>query len=85
MTYWFCCGGYQTHLTHKGVSLLLENDLVRRKVVAHPKVTSEPITLVSTAKFGEVIPGIFQFCAVTRTMAKVGQEETKSCKQSTDV
>ena len=38
-----------------------------------PKVSSKPITLVSTKKSEEVIPGIFPSCAVTqarRNMAK---------------
>ena len=35
----------------KGVSLLLGNDLAGGKVVADPKVTSRPITLISTKKF----------------------------------
>ena len=47
------------------VSSLLENDLVDRKVVAKHKVTSKPITLISTEKLGEVIPGLFPSCAVT--------------------
>ena len=54
-------------------------------MVADPKVTSKLITLVSTAKLEEVIPGIFLSCAVTRAMAKKAQEELKDCKQSTDV
>ena len=54
-------------------------------MVADPKITSEPITLVSTEKLEEVIPGIFSSCAVTRAMAKKAQEEPKDCKQSTDV
>ena len=69
----------------KGVSLLLGNDLAGGKVVADPKVTSKPITLVSTEKLEEVIPGIFPSCAVTRVMAKKAQEEQKDCKQSTNV
>ena len=48
-------------------------------------VTSKPITLVSTEKVEEVIPGIFPSCAVTRAMAKKDQEEPKDCKQSIDV
>ena len=64
---------------------MLGNDLAGGKVVADPKVTSKPITLVSTEKLEEVIPGIFPSCAVTRTMAKKAQEEPKDCKQSTDV
>ena len=74
-----------TRPTIKGVSLLLGNDLAGGKVVADPKVTSKPITLVSTEKLEEVIPGIFPSCAVTRAMAKKAQEEPKDCKQSTDV
>ena len=58
----------------KGVSLLLGNDLAGRKVVADPKVTSKPITLVSTEVLEEIIPGIFPSCAVTRAMAKKAQE-----------
>ena len=54
-------------------------------MVADPKVTSKPITLVSTEKLKEVIPDIFPSCAVTRAMAKKAQEEPKDCKQSTDV
>ena len=65
--------------------MLLGNDLAGGKVVADPKITSEPITLVSTEKLEEVIPGIFSSCAVTRAMAKKAQEEPKDCKQSTDV
>ena len=53
----------------KRVSLLLRNDLAGGKVVADPKVTSKPITLVSNKKLKEVIPGIFPTCAVTRAMA----------------
>ena len=54
-------------------------------MVADPKVTSKPITLVSTDKLEEVIPGIFPSCVVTQAMAKKAQEEPKDCKQSTDV
>ena len=67
----------------KGVSVLLRNDLAGKKVVADPKVTSKPITLVSTEKLEVVIPGIFHSCAVTRAMAKKAQEEPEA--QSTDV
>ena len=77
--------GTRPTLPIKGVSLLLGNDLAGGKVVADPKVTSKPITLVSTEKLEEVIPGIFPSCAVTRAMAKKTQEEPKDCKQSTDV
>ena len=77
--------GTRPTLHIKGVSLLLGNDLAGGKVVADPKVTSKPITLVSTEKLQEVIPGIFPSCAVTRAMAKKAQEEPKDCKQSTDV
>ena len=77
--------GTRPTLPIKGISLLLGNDLAGGKVVADPKVTSKPITLVSTEKLEEVIPGIFPSCAVTRAMAKKAQEEPKDCKQSTDV
>ena len=77
--------GTRPTLPIKGVSLLLGNDLAGGKVVADPKVTSKPITLVSTEKLEEVIRGIFPSCAVTRAMAKKAQEEPKDCKQSTDV
>ena len=69
--------GTRPTLPIKGVSLLLGNDLAGGKVVADPKVTSKPITLVSTEKLEEVIPGIFPSCAVTRAMAKKAQEEPK--------
>ena len=77
--------GTRPTLPIKGVSLLLGNDLAGGKVVADPKVTSKSITLVSTEKLEEVIPGIFPSCAVTRAMAKKAQEEPKDCKQSTEV
>ena len=77
--------GTRPTLPIKGVSLLLGNDLAGGKVVADPKVTSKPITLVSTEKLEEVIPGIFPSCAVTQAMAKKAQEEPKDYKQSTDV
>ena len=77
--------GTRPTLPIKGVSLLLGNDLTGGKVVADPKVTSKPITLISTEKLEEVIPGIFPSCAVTRAMAKKAQEESKECKQSTDI
>ena len=48
----------------------LGNDLAGGKVVADPKNTSKPITLVSTDKLEEVIPGILPSCSVTRAMAK---------------
>ena len=51
--------GTRPTLPIKGVSLLLGNDLAGGKVVADPKVTSKPITLVSTEKLEEVVPGIF--------------------------
>ena len=77
--------GTRLTLPIKGVSLLLGNDLAGGKVVANPKVTSKPITLVNTEKLEEVIPGIFPSCAVTQAMAKKAQEEPKDCKQCTDV
>ena len=77
--------GTRATLPIKGVSLLSGNDLAGGKVVADPKVTSKPITLVSTEKLEEVIPGIFPSCAVTQAMAKKAQEEPKYCKQFTDV
>ena len=49
----------------KRVSLLLGNDLAGGKVIADPKVTSKLITLVSTEKLEEAIPGIFRSCVVT--------------------
>ena len=49
----------------KEISLLLGKDLAGGKVIADCKVTCKPITLVTTEKLEEVIPGIFPFCAVT--------------------
>ena len=69
--------GTRPTLPIKGVSLLLGNDLAGRKMVADPKDTSKPITLVSTEKLEEVIPGILASCAVTRAMAKKVHEEQK--------
>ena len=54
-------------------------------MIADPKVTSMPVTFISTEKLEKVIPGIFPSCAVTRAMAKKAQEEPKDCKQFTDV
>ena len=51
--------GTRPTLHIKGVPLLLGNDLAGGKVVADPKVTSKPITLVSTEKLEEILPGIF--------------------------
>ena len=62
--------GTRPTLHIKGVSLLLGNDLVGGKVVADPKVTSKPITLVNTEKLEEGIPGILPSCPVTRAMAE---------------
>ena len=67
--------GTRPTLPIKRVSLSLGNYLVGGKVVAGPKVTSKSITLVSTKKLEEVIPGIFPSSAVTRAMAKKAQEE----------
>ena len=64
--------------------MLLGNDLAGEKVVADSKVTSKPITLSSTEKLEELVPGIFPSCAVTRAMAKKAEEKPKDCKQSTD-
>ena len=61
----------------KGVSLLLGNDLAGGKVVADPKVTSKPITLVSTEKLEEVIPGIFPLCAVTELWLRKPKKNQK--------
>ena len=69
--------GTRPTLPIKGVSLLWGNDLAGGKVVADPKVTSKPITLVSTEKLEEVITGIFPFCAVTRFMAKKPKKNQK--------
>ena len=69
--------GTRPTLPIKGVSLLLGNDLAGGKVVADPKVTSKPITLVSTEKLEDVIPGIFPSCAVTRAMAKKPKKNQK--------
>ena len=52
-------GGTKPILPIKGVSLLLANYLAGSRMVADPKVTSKPMTLVSTEKLEEVIPGIF--------------------------
>ena len=57
--------GTRPTLPIKGVSLILEKDWVGGKVATDPKLTSKPITLVSTEKLEEVIPGIFPSCAVT--------------------
>ena len=76
--------GLRPTLPIKGVSLLLGNDLVGPNVVADSKVTSKPITLISTEKLEEVISGIFPSCAVTRAMAKKAKEEPKDCKLCTD-
>ena len=46
-------------------------------MVADPKVTSKPITLFSTEKLREVVPGIFLSCAVTRAMAQKPKKEYK--------
>ena len=77
--------GTRPTLLIKGLSLLLGNDLAGGKVVADPKITSTPITLVSTEKLEEVIPGIFPSCALNQDMAKKAQEEPKECKLFTDV
>ena len=74
--------GTRPTLPITGVFLLLGNYVAGGKVVAYLKVTSKPITLVSTEKLEEVIPGIFSSCAVTRAMAKKAQEELKDHKQS---
>ena len=66
--------GTRPTLPIKRLPLLLVNDLAGGKVVADPKVISKPITLVSTDKLKEVIPGIFPSCAETRDMAKKAQE-----------
>ena len=52
LSYWFCCGKNQAHLTIKGISLLLENDPPRERLVADPKVIFKSVTLVSTEKLG---------------------------------
>ena len=62
--------GTRPTLPIKEVSLLLGNDLAGGQVIADPKVTSMPVTLVSTEKLEEVIPGMFSSGAVTRAMAK---------------
>ena len=67
--------GIRPTLPIEGVSLLFGNDLTGGKVVADPKATSKPITLVSTEKLEEVTPGIFPSCSVTQAMAKKAQEE----------
>ena len=77
--------GTRPTLPIEEISLLLGNDLVGGKVVTDPKVTSKPITLISTDKLEEVIPGIFPSCVVTQAMAKKAQEEPKDCKHFTDV
>ena len=51
--------GTRPTLIIKEISLFLGNDLAGGKVVADPKVTSKPITLVSTEKLEEVIPDNF--------------------------
>ena len=57
--------GTRPTLPIKGVSLFLGNDLAGGKVVADPKVTSKPITLVNTERLEEVILGIFPYCGAT--------------------
>ena len=47
--------GTRPTLPIKGVSLLLGHVLAGGKVVADPKVTSKPITLVSTEKLGAMM------------------------------
>ena len=69
--------GTRPTLPIKGVSLLLGNDLGDGKVVADPKVTSKPITLVSNEKLEKVIPGIFPSRAVTRAMTKKPKKNQK--------
>ena len=39
-------------------------------MVANHQATSKPITLVSTEKLGEAVPGIFLSCVVSPAMAK---------------
>ena len=51
--------GTRPTLPIKAVYLLLGNDLAGGKVVTAPKVTSKLITLVSTEKLEDAIPGIF--------------------------
>ena len=62
--------GTRPTLPIKRVSFLLGNNLAGGKVVADPKITSKPITLVTTEKLEEIIPGIFPSCAVTQAMAE---------------
>ena len=76
--------GTRPTLPIEGVSLLLGNDLAGGRVIADPKVSSRPVTSISTEKLEEVIPGIFPSCAVTRAMSKKTSEEPTAFKRSED-
>ena len=43
-------------------------------MIANPKVTSKPITLASTGKVEEVIPGIFHSCTMGQAIANEAPE-----------
>ena len=77
--------GIRPTLPVKGVALLLGNDLAGGRVIADPKVTSQPVTVMSTEKLNEDIPGIFPSCVVTRAMAKKAQEELEVKQSNEDV
>ena len=77
--------GVLNTLPVKGVSMLLENDLARGKVIAKPDVVMEPVTSAETDKFEEEISNVIPSCGVTQAPASTMAEDTRASIKWKDI
>ena len=67
--------GVRDSLPIEGISFLLGNDIAGDLVVPDPVVCPEPLSDNPTADLEKKFTGLFPSCAVTRSMAKIEEED----------
>lgn len=74
--------GVVPRLPMEGVDFLLGNDLAGDKVVVSPVVLDRPVEVPETERLEDEFPGIFPDCAVTRSQARIAEQEGVDVEES---
>ena len=77
--------GVLNTLPVKGVSMLLGNDLARRKGIAEPDVVMEPVTSAETDKIEEEKSSVIPSCGVTQAQASTTAKDTRASIKWKDI
>ena len=77
--------GVLNTLPVKGVSMLLGNDLARRKGIAEPDVVMEPVTSAETNKIEKEISSVIPSCRVTQVQASTMAMATRASIKWEDI